>query len=61
MFLSIPSLTSDIFFSVSLVSILLAYFNMPNDSSVLLINAGENLKDWDKLKELRQKYKEIED
>lgn len=29
---------------------LLEYFNMPNDSSVLLINAGENLKDWDKLK-----------
>lgn len=29
---------------------LLDYFDMPNDSSVLVINAGENVKDWDKLK-----------
>lgn len=32
------------------VDALLEYFTMPNDSSVLVINAGDNLKDWDKLK-----------
>lgn len=31
---------------------LIEYFNMPNDSSVLVINAGENVKDWDKLKNI---------
>lgn len=31
---------------------LVEYFNMPNDSSVLVINAGENVKDWDKLKNI---------
>lgn len=31
---------------------LIEYFNLPNDSSVLVINAGENVKDWDKLKNI---------
>lgn len=31
---------------------LIEYFQMPNTSSVLVINAGDNIKDWDKLKNI---------